>query len=500
VNSSWGFEALIWPFWRAGGVWGLVAWRWLATFGAFALLWATARRMGARGLGALLVVALCAVVYRPRTNIRPESLAGVLLALELWILEGRRRGAADRIAWLPAVAWAWANAHVTYYFGLAVAGVYLLDAIVRPPRERAAGPPVRPLALAVLASIAVSLLNPFGWRALWQPFDFFLHQRSEPIYRTILELLPLDLKDYWGQGLPLIMAGWAALLLWRWRRLGLDLAEIVLCAGFTLVAFSARRFVGFYALVALPFLARDLEAWLASRRWRLRPAPWAAAGLTCVACVAAGIHDWTQPFPRWGLGLDPSGRPAAACDFIERHGVRGRAFNPFHFGGYLLWRFWPQRDRLPFMDIHQAGTRQDRDLYAFVQVDRGAWVELDRRHRFDYALLVRSQGPDERLLDWIEADSTWALVFADDEAVLYVRRGGSLEPVRATGTWWRAARAAPSWARPARGTRRCAARSRPSWNGRSAPRRETRRRAPNWPTCCCWTAGTPRRANSWSGR
>jgi tetratricopeptide (TPR) repeat protein len=300
---------------------------------------------------------------------------------------------------------------------------------VRPPRDRAAAPSTRPLALALLVSLAVSFLNPFGWRALWQPFDFFLHQRNEPIYRTILELLPLDWNDYWGQGLPFLMTGWASLLLWRWRRSGPDLPETVLCAGFTLLAFSARRFVGFYALVALPFVARDLEAWLGSRRWRLRPGPWVAAALTSVACVAVGLHDWTRPFPLRGIGLDPSGRPEAACDFIARNGVRGRAFNHFHFGGYLLWRFWPERGRLPFMDIHQAGSREDRDLYTFAQVDRGAWLELDHRHRFDFALLARRQGPNDRLLDWIEADSTWALVFADDVAALYVRRGGALEPV-----------------------------------------------------------------------
>ena len=432
VNSSWGFEALLWPFWSVGGIWGLVAWRWLTTLAAFALLWAVARRMGARGLGALFVVALCAVVYRPRTNIRPETLAGVLLALELWILESRRRGAADRVAWLPAVAWAWANVHISYYLGLLVAGVYLLDQVGRPQRARAAGaatPSARPLALALLAAVAVSFLNPFGWRALWQPFDFFLHQRNEPIYRTIGELLPLDWKDYWRQGLPFVMTGWVALLLWRWRRLGLDLAEVLLCAGFTLLAFATRRFVGFYALVAVPFLARDLEVWLGLRRWRWRPVPWVAAALTSLACVAVGLYEWTRPFPRWGLGLDPSGQPAAACDFIARHGVRGRGFNHFHLGGYMLWRFWPERDRLPFMDIHQAGTRDDRNLYAFAQVDRDAWLELDRRHRFDYALLARHQGPDDRLPDWLEADSTWALVFADDAAMLYVRRGGALEPV-----------------------------------------------------------------------
>ena len=35
VNPSWGFRALLWPFWAAGGEWGLLAWRILTTLAAF---------------------------------------------------------------------------------------------------------------------------------------------------------------------------------------------------------------------------------------------------------------------------------------------------------------------------------------------------------------------------------------------------------------------------------------------------------------------------------
>src|SRR6185295_6079272 len=55
MNSAWLFRALIWKFWSAGGVWGLFEWRWATTLGAFALLWAAARRMGARGFAALII-------------------------------------------------------------------------------------------------------------------------------------------------------------------------------------------------------------------------------------------------------------------------------------------------------------------------------------------------------------------------------------------------------------------------------------------------------------
>src|SRR5206468_6280991 len=81
VNSSWGFRALIWPIWSYTGVWGLFAWRWATTLAAFGLLWAAARRMGARGLSPLFVLVLASLAYRERSQIRPETLVAVLLAL-----------------------------------------------------------------------------------------------------------------------------------------------------------------------------------------------------------------------------------------------------------------------------------------------------------------------------------------------------------------------------------------------------------------------------------
>src|SRR5262249_16001505 len=56
VLPSWLFRVLLWPFWNLGGLLGLYAWRWLTTFAAFALAYLAARRMGATGVGPLLML------------------------------------------------------------------------------------------------------------------------------------------------------------------------------------------------------------------------------------------------------------------------------------------------------------------------------------------------------------------------------------------------------------------------------------------------------------
>jgi hypothetical protein len=429
VLPSWGFRALLWPVWAAAGERGLFAWRWITTLAAFGLLLAAARRMGARGFATFLVMALCALVYRKRTEMRPETLVSILLALEIWILESRRGGGADRSAWLVPLACVWANLHISWPIGFAVLGFHALGDLLRP---RPGAPRAR-LVWVGLAAAAASLVNPFGWRLLWQPFEFLLHERNEPIYRGIAELQPVEWSRNLLNGLPLLVLAWPLLALGRARRQGIDWAEALMVVFFLGIGLSSQRFIGFLALACAPYLARDLAAALAPVPRKeprdARPPAWTAApaaraALVAVACVAGSLPDWLNSRTTFGTRIDLSQTPVAACDFMARHDVRGQGFNPFHFGGYLLWRFWPDPGRLPFMDIHQTGTPLDRTLATGALVNRQVYGRLMARHAFDYALIDRQTPAQHPMLGFFDSDPAWALVFVDDAAALFVRRAG----------------------------------------------------------------------------
>jgi tetratricopeptide (TPR) repeat protein len=141
-------------------------------------------------------------------------------------------------------------------------------------------------------------------------------------------------------------------------------------------------------------------------------------------CVAGSMPEWRRAEYPLGLTIDFADTPVAACDFIAAHDLRGRGFNPFHFGGYQLWRFWPDPGRLPFMDIHQTGTPLGRALAAAAFSSRPAYRRLTAQFGFDYALLDRRTAAEYRLLDFFDQDTTWRLIFLDDVAALFVPRAG----------------------------------------------------------------------------
>ena len=426
VNASWGFRALVWPFWSLGGVWGLFAWRWLTTLAALGILVALGRRMGARGFAPLAVVLMCALLYRIRSQIRPETLVAVLLAAQLWVLETRRQGGRDRSVWCIPIAWAWANAHISWYLGFVVTGAYLLDDLLRGRGgDAAAWARARRLAITTLGALVMSFVNPWGWRALWQPFEYFLYWRHEPIFTIIRELRPVDWKDYGRSPLPVLVAAWPALILWQARHRRFDRVEAILCVGLTALALSTQRFTGAYSLVAMPFLMRATARWVDARRWPgWTTIPAARAAMVGALCAGLAVSESRRVDPPVRIAIDYGSYPVRACDLIASAGVRGRGFNNFEYGGYQAWRFWPDRGRLPFIDVHQAGTTLDRQLYVSALRSAAGWQALDARHRFDYVLLARDPAIAFRLPDVLDADSSWGLAFIDDAATLHLRRGG----------------------------------------------------------------------------
>jgi hypothetical protein len=419
---------LLWPVWKVGGVAGLFVWRWATTLTAFGLLWLAAKAAGARGPWAAVALVWCGLFYRYRSQVRPETLVAVLLAAQLWLLELRRARGVDRHgrdpAWaLPAIALLWANAHISYYLGLALTGFYWLDAVLRRRRAEGAGTLLAALGLSVIASF----VNPFGWRLLAQPFQYMFFWRHEAIYQHIPELRPIVWSAYTSGALVVWLPLVVLLALWGWwRRRRVDLAQALTLLVFLPQALSTQRFLGYAALLVAPGFARDLDEACEALSARALRAPWARAAAAAALVVLLPFPSTSLDIFRPRIGINWDSFPVRACDWIDAHGVRGRAFAPFEWGGYLLWRFWPQHDRLPFMDIHQAGTPADREAMALVWFRPENWRFLDGERHFDWALIFRTPHPGYTLIDVLDADSTLALVFADDTAALYLRREGRM--------------------------------------------------------------------------
>jgi len=136
-----------------------------------------------------------------------------------------------------------------------------------------------------------------------------------------------------------------------------------------------------------------------------------------------------------------SRQPVEAASFIAREGLRGRLFNHYRLGGYLEYRFYP--DRLVFADgKHIPYIPVLREMEAAMGGGYAAFQAFLEERRVEIAVLHYDQ-PRERVRYgrdpvtgrsltgqrawsalWFHRQD-WALVFWDDAAMVKVRRRGA---------------------------------------------------------------------------
>lgn len=421
------FGVLVQAAWQAAGAWGLFALRAVLALGAFAAAaWAATRtaRVGlatsqsSRSLAAfslLALIAWCALIARPQAQASPLQLAALWLGLQWLALEDWRAGGRAAIVALPAVALAWANTDASWLVGVGVNAAAVIGAFVR--RD----PRARGLAGLALAALAAAMLQPGGPLAVGELLTFLRAVRVETVFRGLPDLQPLSPLAQIRSLAPLALVLWPLARLFSNER-PRDPGPLLVAVGLGALAFAYERFLGLWAVACVALLGRDVVRWSASGAG-LR-SPWArAAAVLAVAAAAVASHA-SDAAKRPGVGLDRRDTPQYAVEFLRRHGVQGPVFNAAPLGSYLAWSAAAGGTPLPFVDLRFRGAPADRVGYLAAFTTDADWRRLDARHRFQSVLVERYQAPGSTLHDRLDADSTWALVFADDDAAIWVRRDG----------------------------------------------------------------------------
>jgi tetratricopeptide (TPR) repeat protein len=437
IKFSWAADVLLYLVFRIGGLPGLVFFRLLMLFVIVAVLYRILSDCGLHPLASTLVVFAASLAVTFRLLVRPEILSFLLVLLLVAILLRLRAGP----RWLPYLLLPlqilWANVHASFVFGFAIPGLVLLANLVR--RERLVPgwgrlqfdrDRVRHLAVAVACLPLATLLNPNGLSLLLFP----LRQNRMVRLTTFGEWveiwrLPAFGARWWTPvvifGLVVLIFVVAAVMLAAREGRGDPVGwGIVLFMG-TYAAFRSRA-VPYFVLAAAPLLALALVRLAADVQARVAggwPRRWERLGaLACFLVLATSIGTTVAsgvPF-RLGFGPLPNSYPDGAVAFLERHGLDGRLFNTYHFGGYLLWRRWPANQ--VFIDGRYDAVLFDEALFEAYREAHQSPAALDRLTG-DYGvdILVLDARPTHRLA-FLDARPGWARVYWDPVAEILVRR------------------------------------------------------------------------------
>lgn len=443
INHMWASQVLVSALWDHAGRVPLLVLKSAVVTATFAVVLLTVRRRGVHPIGASLVVLLAAWAGWEFWDVRPQIVTYLLLAVYLYLLrdgwEQRRRS----LVWLPLLMVPWANLHAGFVAGLGVIGLVgvgtALPRLFDRERRREAW---RALALAGAVGVVTglaSLLNPYGVRAVLFPLEVV---NTRTFMVATAEWFSPNFHNPAYQGFEVMLL--ALFPAFAWGRARLRAVDVLLAVTFTHMALASARHIPLFAVAVTPLLADGLEAAL-REPWSRRPPAWTALGrlrgllptlwpaitapATHVAVVSLFIA--VALVAGWGSFLDPvlnpfvqdlneRRYPERTMAFIKAERLPAPLFNAYAWGGYELWRLYP--DYRVFIDgrTHVYGSEILQDFLEVAALGT-RWQEVLDKWQIQTVLTERRSS----LTQVLRAVGGWRLVFAEREAALFVRDTGA---------------------------------------------------------------------------
>jgi hypothetical protein len=388
------------------------------------LVWSCRRACGSLGVAAAVGVFTFLGLWQTLT-IRPQSFSLLLFVLLHAILD-----LSERREWLlllpPFLLALWANLHGGFPIGLVLIGSFVAAAAWQSWTARKwtliTDGRLCALTLCLGASVAATLINPYGWHV----YEYVSTTSSAAAARRIDEWLPpgfdMLIGKFWAASLVLLLLGFAL----STRRPSTRDVCLALCL--LPLACGSARMVVWWLLATAPVLAASLSALPSVAGIGRRPEKRSAAAALCFFIIGLMAVLSIPGVNQYNPLLGPTRRPefrretdiAAAAKFIADRVPSGRIFSRFEWGEYLTWFLGP---RFPvFMDGRIEIFPDDVwSQYATVTVGRGEWQEILEHYRVDYLLLDARYHAATGLLSEVQQSRRWQCSFRSGDALLYAR-------------------------------------------------------------------------------
>jgi hypothetical protein len=444
---EWLFDAIVGMAHHLAGLNGVVFFSALVIALTFALL---LRRMLARGTNlpvAIIVLLLAVAASSVHLFARPHVLSW-LFTIGWWEILERFDGDGQTVNLLslPVLTVLWVNLHGGFLVGFVLLAIYFASAVMQwiatvDDEGGGLAQRVKALALAGVLSFAASFANPYGYR---------LHIH---IYRYLTDRFLMDHIDeflspnFHGLGqkcfavlvlLALIAAAVAH------RKVGLSHLLVMLFAIYA--GLYAARNIPVSAILLGLTVAPLVSGWLsgiAGNRELASGVRWLAGHIDSFGIRMAALdsnlrgHLWPAATVLLGLWVcghggrlaraqvmdahfDEARFPVGAVDFLQRSGTRESVFCPDRWGGYLIYRLYPQT-QVAVDDRHDFyGTEFLKRYLKIVHGEPGWESELE------WMQVVWVMVPAQSTLaSLLEETHRWDVAYHDDTAVVFRSGRGS---------------------------------------------------------------------------
>jgi hypothetical protein len=442
LRSQWLGQVLLYAAYDLGGYPGLNFLKAFFVIFPFVLVYLFSVRRRCSPVAAVLIMspALLTILTTSVLSFeRPQAFSFSLIILLLLVMEQLRRRP-KKWTWalvLFLLLALWVNVHGGFILGVVLTAVYGAGLLAEwgVYKDKEAKRTLAYLGGGGLALLVVALV------AMPQIYGYFygfvlgtvknllgIGVESAGIRGNILEYRSLwsAYRDF-GYLSPLFIIVFmvftlVALAMKYLRERKVDFPEVLVVSVIVLFGVSYSR-GSLFALVVLPlFLA------VAAGRLK-RPEGWMFPAACLVLSFIVGFSAWkSTPWQLRPLAIQRDGWvdrefPSGAVEFIRAHEIQGPMFNKLEWGGYLIWRLYPEYK--VFIDGRMLDNRVTWS-YLAVQGARGQWKSTLETFGVNFMLfeLVNQKVgfPPPILLQFLaEETEEWKPVFIQYNSVLFLR-------------------------------------------------------------------------------
>ncbi|GAC1332929.1 MAG: hypothetical protein NVSMB22_25120 [Chloroflexota bacterium] len=421
TDHEWLAELVLYGLYRLGGLWGLISFFAVVICATFALVYLNLARRGINRVLALFVLAFAFVASTGSWGPRIQMMTLFFLAAYMLTLL-RFEQTRDRrlLAIFPALMVLWTNIHGGFVLGLVVLTLTLLGESLnrRQKRDNAyTRDDLKMLLFALVASAAVTMINPNGVRQLLYPLTFvvpnaytnLIQESASPNFHMPVMMV------FEAMLLVLIGAFYAG-------RAPINWAHIFLVVAFTHLAFSQVRNVPLWCVVISPLLAVYLQNLLPASTRRRREMKGGIKTVLNLTLLALVLIVYTAEAVRFisvaelhQAELD--NYPAGAVAYMGQHQLPRHVFVSYEWGGYLLWKLSPRYS--DYMDSRADTLYGKRILQGYLDMYAAQPNWRSQLHTMGVqTVLVQPTAP---LASVLAQDHTWRRAYHDRVAVVYYR-------------------------------------------------------------------------------
>jgi len=451
INHEWLFQTMVYSFFEAGGIDGLIMLKVGVVLLTFTLLLFLGYSRERQFIPVALLV-LVLLVYQLRMTLRPDVFSLLFFVLYIIIL-GMYLDRGISILIIFLIQAVWSNMHGFFILGPVLVAISLtaewIKRHIRLPYKwneigRLTDDEFKRLKWIMAGVFVACFLNPHFAKGVWYPLSvlFSLGGDSQIFFEKIQELKrPLAwsnliaLQPYMHYRLLILISAFGFVL----NRRKIDINAFLLWIVFLIFSLSAVRNIVFFSFAAyLTFIAniqyvRDRD--LFPERWR-HPKFLALISIMGKIFLIIWIIDYGQGLMTRGYydfdkherkgeyagGVSQRNFPHRAADFLVQNEIKGRFFNDFNSGAYLLGRTFPNIK--VFID-GRTEVYGSEFFIAYNKIwhgDTALFDEYADRYQLTGAFLNSVYVPaPSKFIRYLYDHKDWIPVYFDYDAAIFLR-------------------------------------------------------------------------------